>query len=574
MQTSFPIVRGIGIGKVLKLDDLMVSDLYTCGTYHDESESMMFSLDKAKQQLKMLHMKSLNRSDDSFAEVVEIMASLLEDENIVDGFHRELKNRENAYEAIVSNIAHFEKQFKNMDTLYYKERATVMRDIGQRLIGNLLNIETNPVHELSEPTIVIAEEIKPSILLDADLEMVKGMISTIGGETSHTAILCKAAGIPLLSGVEDLSIFVDGDLLILDALENKIINNPETEIIDKYNLKIERLAAYVTRLSKEQPKVLKLGDERIFVYGNISSPEDVKQFQTQKMDGVGLYRTEFLFLGSDEAPDEDMQFNAYKKVVEGLKGLPVTFRTIDIGGDKKLQYIDLGYEENPFLGYRAIRFCLEEPYVSWFRIQLRAMLRCQDTGPIKIMFPMVSTVHELECAKDILREEMCGLGYEVDSDRVKIGIMVEVPSVAICADIFAPHVDFFSIGTNDLTQFVLAADRMNPKLKNLYSYFNPAVLRLIKNVVEVGNKHDVEVSLCGEMASDPLAIPLLAGFGLRHFSVSPPYINRTKYMLKDLEEDKLKLIVDKVMDYADQEDVKAYMKEIQKDLYGSNVFYL
>lgn len=571
---SYPVVRGIGIGKVIKIDDVFTDELYTAGSEIEEHESMQYAIEKSKKQLKELHMKSMDRSDDSFAKVVEIMASLLDDDAILDGFFKELESGKNAYEAVVANVSYYEHKFSDMDTLYYKERSAVMRDIGQRLVGNLLNIDLNPLKGIVEPSIIIAEEIKPSVILDANTDIIKGVISTYGGETSHTAILCKAAGIPLISGVQELSDYTDGGLMILDAIENKIICQPDEELLESYETKLKRLAAYEARMIQGQPDNLKIGSERLFVYGNISSPDDLKHFRKQKPDGIGLYRTEFLFLRRDQAPTEEEQSLAYRQVVEGMKGLPVTFRTIDIGGDKRLAYMDLGHEDNPFLGYRAIRFCLEEPYVTWFRAQLRAMVKCCGNGPIKIMFPMVSTISELKCAISILDEELAGLGYEWGTDKIQIGIMVEVPSVAICADQFAPYVDFFSIGTNDLTQFVLAADRMNPKLKSLYSYFNPAVLRLVKNVIDVGQKHDVEVSLCGEMASDPLAIPLLAGFGLRHFSVSPPYINRTKYMLKDLKEDQLKAIVEQVMAFSSQEDIRDYLKDLQKELYGSNVFYL
>ena len=574
MHKGFPIVRGIGIGKIVKIDDVFSDDMYTGGSAEKEVEILQYTIERASDQLRELHMRSLDRSDDSFAKVVEIMVSLMEDPEILDGFFRELSSGKNAYESIVSNVSFYEHKFSSMDSLYYKERSAVMRDIGQRLVAIILNIDLNPIEDILEASIIVAEEIKPSDVIDADTDYVKGMISTYGGETSHTAILCKAAGIPLISGVEDLSEFVDGKDIILDAIENKTIIDPDTEILEKYKIKQERLAAYEAKMVQSQPKVLKIGNEEAFVYGNISSPDDLKHFRKQKPDGIGLYRTEFLFLSREDVPTEEEQCKAYSEVVEGMKGLPVTFRTIDIGGDKRLSYMDLGHEDNPFLGYRAIRFCLEEPYVTWFRAQLRAMINCHGKGDIKIMFPMVSTISELQSATAILKEEFESLGLNWEERNIKIGIMVEVPSVAVCADQFAPYVDFFSIGTNDLTQFVLAADRMNPKLKSLYSYFNPAVLRLVKSVIEVGQKHNVEVSLCGEMASDPLAIPLLAGFGLREYSVSPPYINRTKHMLKDLKEDKLKEIVDEVMMLSNHNEVRVYLKSLQKELYGSGMFYL
>lgn len=442
-----------------------------------------------------------------------------------------------AEEAVRDVVERFAAKFEALSSAYMRERAADIRDVGKRLLGALSGGAEAGLAGLRERAILVAEDLSPSETVQLDKRYVLAFVTRTGGRTSHTAILSRSLGIPAVVGAgEPLDSVRTGDMLIVDGAAGQCIVRPDEATLREYEARMEaerdRLA--LERESRFRPAVSADG-RSVEIGANIGTVAEAEAAADSGADGIGLYRTEFLFMHADRLPDEEEQYRAYREVAEKMGGRPVIIRTMDIGGDKALPYLDLPKEANPFLGYRAIRIGLERQ--DWLRTQLRALARASAHGDVKVMFPMISGIGEWRLAKRLFDEELAKLRSEgvPIASRIETGIMVEIPSVALLADIFAREVDFFSIGTNDLVQYTLAVDRMNEKVAPLYDYFHPAVLQLIRRVIEASHAYGKWTGMCGGMAGDPLAAPLLLGYGLDEWSMDMNSIPKVKQALSVLD---------------------------------------
>ncbi len=415
---------------------------------------------------------------------------------------------------------------------------------------------------------VVAREITPSDISQLDRDNTLGIISETGGKSSHSAILARTLEIPAVMGVRDILDYVEnGDLIIVDGETGLVFINPDEETVARYEDLLAKYECFKKSLSDIRGmSTVTLDGVEIELAANVASPKDLDDVFKNDGEAIGLYRTEFLYLDSSLLPPEDLQFEDYKNVVEAMEGRPVIIRTLDIGGDKKLDYLAIPEEENPFLGYRAIRLCLDRQEI--FKVQLRAILRASAFGCVRILFPMISSLEELREAKKILeetKEELRTEGIPFD-ESVQSGIMVEVPSAAILSDYFAKEVDFFSIGTNDLIQYTVAVDRGNEKLSHLYSQYHPAVLRLIKTVIDNGREAGIWVGMCGESAGDPKLIPVLLGMGLKEFSMTASSILQARWIIRNLRKSDLEQAAEKVLSLPTAEDVEHYCTSLLQSL--------
>lgn len=449
------------------------------------------------------------------------------------------------------------------DNAYMQERAADVKDVAKRAMSHLLGKRLPNIAGISSPVVIVAHEITPSDTSQMDAKFVKGIVTDLGGRTSHAAIMSRTLRIPAIVGSNNITTSVEhGQMMIVDGLNGDTIVDPTDEQVKEYEAKADAFEAERAEWAKlvDAPSVSKDGKE-FEIAANIGTPDDTEDAVKQGADGVGLFRSEFLYMDNDHMPSEDEQFEAYKKAVIGMNGKPVVVRTMDIGGDKPLEYMPLPEEENPFLGYRAIRICLDRPEL--FKTQLRALVRASEFGPVSIMFPMIATVAELRQAKAIFEEakvevqkEHPGLG-----DDVKIGMMIEIPLAALNAGQLAEEVDFFSIGTNDLIQYSFAADRGNEAVSYLYQPLNPAFLSLIKHVITSAHEHGAKAAMCGEMAGDEMALPLLMGMGLDEYSMSATSILRTRSMMKKLDTKEWAGYVDEIIaNCATVEEVQKFVK--------------
>ncbi|OAS86666.1 MULTISPECIES: phosphoenolpyruvate--protein phosphotransferase [Metabacillus] len=469
----------------------------------------------------------------------------------------------NAEFAMKETADMFVSMFESMDNEYMKERAADIRDVTKRVIAHLLGVQIPNPSIISEEVVIIAEDLTPSDTAQLNRQFVKGFTTDIGGRTSHSAIMARSMEIPAVVGTKQATSSIEnGVMVIVDGLDGDVIIDPSSEVIAQYEEKKAKYEAQKAEWAKlvNEPTVTKDG-QHVELAANIGTPDDVKGVLENGGEAVGLYRTEFLYMGRDQLPTEDEQFDAYKAVLERMEGKPVVVRTLDIGGDKELPYLNLPKEMNPFLGFRAIRLCLEEQDI--FRTQLRALLRASSYGNLKIMFPMIATVSEFREAKAILLEEkekLVANGVQV-SNSIEIGMMVEIPSTAVMADQFAKEVDFFSIGTNDLIQYTMAADRMNERVSYLYQPYNPAILRLISMVIDAAHKEGKWAGMCGEMAGDQIAIPLLLGLGLDEFSMSATSILPARTQIKELSKEQAQSVKEKVLAMSTTEEVVEFVKE-------------
>ena len=507
--------------------------------------------DKAKEQLTKIRAIAAESLGEEEAQVFDAHIMVLSDPDLMDQtkavIDSEQVNAEYAFKQVTDT---FITMFEEMtDNAYMQERAADIRDVRKRVLANLLNVTLPSPATIEEEVIIIAEDLTPSDTAQLNKKYVKAFVTNIGGRTSHSAIMARSLEIPAIVGTKDITKRVsDGDQLIVDGMEGHVYINPSEKEISSFNSKAEEFEV----LKKEwdqllnEPSVTKDG-KHVELAANIGTPKDLVGVKDNGGEGIGLYRTEFLYMDSTELPSEDEQYDAYKKVLEGMDNKPVVVRTMDIGGDKELPYLELPKEMNPFLGYRAIRVSLDQDEI--FRTQLRALLRASVHGTLRIMFPMIATLPEFREAKAILEEEKALLlekGIEV-SDSIEVGIMVEIPAAAVLADQFAKEVDFFSIGTNDLIQYTMAADRMNERVSYLYQPYNPSILRLIKGVIDAAHNEGKWAGMCGEMAGDQIAVPLLIGLGLDEFSMSATSILKTRSLLKKLDSTEMKELADKAV---------------------------
>lgn len=456
--------------------------------------------------------------------------------------------------------------FASMGDELMQQRATDMRDIKTRMQKILLGVSSVDIASLPAGSIIVAKDLTPSMTAGINPDNVCGIVTELGGKTSHSAILARALEIPAVVAVEGfLNNVKDGDTVVLDGSEGIVFVNPEETITAEYETK--RTAYLKEKKELDQyigkPTVTKDG-VTIELVANIGKPEDVDKVLQYDAEGIGLFRTEFLFMDRNSMPTEDEQFEAYQKVAIAMNGKPVIIRTLDIGGDKEIPYMGLKKDENPFLGYRAIRFCLDRRE-DVYRPQLRALLRASAFGNIKIMVPMVTCLEEFREAKAMIEEvkaelDLKGIAYKRD---IQVGIMVETAAASLMADAFAKEVDFFSIGTNDLTQYTMSVDRGNDKVSYLYSPLNPAVLRSIRHIIQCGRKEGIMVGMCGEAASDPLMIPLLLAFGLNEFSMSASAVLNARKLITGYSIAELQSIADQAMSFVTAGEVEAYMRELQ-----------
>lgn len=559
---------GIAIGKALVVEKKAIEiQMKKIDNIEMEKERFLNAVEIAKDQvnkIKNLTEKKLGKDE---AAIFDAHMMMLNDPELVGAVTMQIENEKvNAEYALNTTVDMFIGIFQQMDNEYMRERASDVKDVGGRISRILLGINDTSLAEIYEKCIVVAKDLTPSDTAQMDSEMVMGFVTDMGGRTSHSAIMARTLEIPAVVGTQNGTENIkNGDILIVDGDKGVVIINPEKKIIDEYNKKIEEIVKYKNELVKyKDAESITLDGRSVELAANIGSPKDISGVIKNGAEGIGLFRTEFLYMDRDSMPTEEEQFNAYKEVLEGMKDKPVIIRTLDIGGDKKLSYLPIGEEMNPFLGYRAIRICLDRRDI--FKTQLRALYRASVYGKLKIMFPMISGLPEILSAKEIIEEVKQELEKEGEafSDKVQVGIMIEIPSAAVTSDILAKHVDFFSIGTNDLVQYSLAVDRMNEKISHMYDPFNPAVLRLIKMVIDNGHKEGIMVGMCGEMAGDPEAVPVLLGLGLDEFSMSASSVLNARKLIRGLEYKKAQEIADKVLTLSTSLEIKEYINTILK----------
>lgn len=483
---------------------------------------------------------------------------VLDDPELIQPIQDKIKNENaNAATALTDVTTQFVTIFESMDNEYMKERAADIRDVSKRVLSHILGIELPNPSMIDESVVIVGNDLTPSDTAQLNKEFVQGFATNIGGRTSHSAIMSRSLEIPAIVGTKSITQEVkQGDMIIVDGLNGDVIVNPTEDELIAYQDKRERYFADKKELQKlRDADTVTVDGVHAELAANIGTPNDLPGVIENGAQGIGLYRTEFLYMGRDQMPTEEEQFEAYKEVLEAMNGKRVVVRTLDIGGDKELSYLNLPEEMNPFLGYRAIRLCLAQQDI--FRPQLRALLRASVYGKLNIMFPMVATINEFREAKAILLEEKENLkneGHDI-SDDIELGIMVEIPATAALADVFAKEVDFFSIGTNDLIQYTLAADRMSERVSYLYQPYNPSILRLVKQVIEASHKEGKWTGMCGEMAGDETAIPLLLGLGLDEFSMSATSILKARRQINGLSKNEMTELANRAVDYATQEEV-------------------
>ncbi|HHO5869033.1 TPA: phosphoenolpyruvate--protein phosphotransferase [Staphylococcus aureus] len=483
---------------------------------------------------------------------------VLDDPELIQPIQDKIKNENaNAATALTDVTTQFVTIFESMDNEYMKERAADIRDVSKRVLSHILGVELPNPSMIDESVVIVGNDLTPSDTAQLNKEFVQGFATNIGGRTSHSAIMSRSLEIPAIVGTKSITQEVkQGDMIIVDGLNGDVIVNPTEDELIAYQDKRERYFADKKELQKlRDADTVTVDGVHAELAANIGTPNDLPGVIENGAQGIGLYRTEFLYMGRDQMPTEEDQFEAYKEVLEAMGGKRVVVRTLDIGGDKELSYLNLPEEMNPFLGYRAIRLCLAQQDI--FRPQLRALLRASVYGKLNIMFPMVATINEFREAKAILLEEKENLkneGHDI-SDDIELGIMVEIPATAALADVFAKEVDFFSIGTNDLIQYTLAADRMSERVSYLYQPYNPSILRLVKQVIEASHKEGKWTGMCGEMAGDETAIPLLLGLGLDEFSMSATSILKARRQINGLSKNEMTELANRAVDCATQEEV-------------------
>ena len=492
---------------------------------------------------------------------------VLDDPELIQPIEDKIKNEQvNAPTALSDVTGQFITIFEAMDNEYMKERAADIRDVSKRVLAHILGVELPNPSMIDESVVIIGNDLTPSDTAQLNKEFVQGFVTNIGGRTSHSAIMSRSLEIAAVVGTKSITQEVkQGDMIIVDGLTGEVIIDPTEDEVIAYQNKRERFFEDKKELQKlRDEETTTVDGAHAELAANIGTPNDLKGVIENGAEGVGLYRTEFLYMGRDEMPSEDEQFEAYKKVLETMEDKRVVVRTLDIGGDKELPYLNLPEEMNPFLGYRAIRLCLDQPDI--FRPQLRALLRASAYGKLNIMFPMVATIKEFRDAKALLLEEKENLtneGIEV-SDDIEVGIMVEIPSTAALADVFAKEVDFFSIGTNDLIQYTMAADRMSERVSYLYQPYNPAILRLVQQVINASHNEGKWTGMCGEMAGDEIAIPLLLGLGLDEFSMSATSILKARRQIKGLSKNEMEELAQKAINCATSEEVQDLVSNYTK----------
>jgi phosphotransferase system enzyme I (PtsI) len=543
--------NGIAIAKAYRLVEPNLSiEKQTIEDAESEVSRFKEAIEKSKAELEAIRDRAQVELGADKAAIFEAHLLVLTDPELNGPIEDKIKSEKvNAEAALKDTADMFVMMFEQMDNEYMKERAADIRDVTKRILSHLLGVQLVNPSMIAEEVIIVAEDLTPSDTAQLNRQYVLGFTTDIGGRTSHSAIMARSMEIPAVVGTKSATEDINnGDLVIVDGLKGEVHINPTPELVEEYRNIHQQYEAQKTEWAKlVNEKTVSADDHHVELAANIGTPKDLKGVIENGGEGVGLYRTEFLYMGRDQLPTEEEQYEAYKAVLEGMNGKPVVVRTLDIGGDKELPYLQLPKELNPFLGFRAIRLCLEEQDI--FRTQLRALLRASSYGNLKVMFPMIATLDEFREAKAILEDEkqkLISAGQKV-SDSIELGIMVEIPSTAVLADQFAKEVDFFSIGTNDLIQYTMAADRMNQRVSYLYQPYSPSILRLVKMVIDAAHAEGKWAGMCGEMAGDETAIPLLIGLGLDEFSMSATSILKARSQIKKLSKAEMEKLATQVL---------------------------
>ena len=561
MVSGILVSPGIAFAKalLLKEEPIVINNRQILDNKIDaEIERFKEARQKSSEQLNAIMERAKTTLGEDKAAIFEGHIMLLEDEDLEQEVISRIQSKHSSADAAVQSVFETQaKELENLDDEYLKERAADIRDIGKRLLKNILGIEIVDLSAISQPCILVATDLTPSETAQLNLDMVLGFITDAGGRTSHTSIMARSLEIPAIVGTSNATQAIkQGDFVILDAINNAIYINPDHTTEEKLKQVQAKYIADKEELAKlkDLPAVT-LDGHQVEICANIGTVRDIAGADRNGYEGVGLYRTEFLFMDRDAYPNEEEQFKAYKEVAESTNGLSVIVRTMDIGGDKDVPYMHLPKEENPFLGWRAIRICLDRKEI--LHAQLRAILRASAFGKLRIMFPMIISVEEIRILKseiNILKEQLTAEGKAFDKE-IEIGVMIETPAAAVIARHLAKEVDFFSIGTNDLTQYTLAVDRGNELISHLYNPFSPSVLTLIKNVIDASHKEGKWTGMCGELAGDERATILLLGMGLDEFSMSAVSIPKIKKLIRNTNYEEAKKFAETALEKATAKEI-------------------
>ncbi|MGZ3787345.1 MAG: phosphoenolpyruvate--protein phosphotransferase [Bacteriovorax sp.] len=564
MMKGTPASPGIAIGRALLIqeEELVIPNYIS--SFELEEARLGQAIQKSKLELSALREKTLKTLGEDKAQIFEAHLMILEDPELLKKTLQKIKKESvNAEFALDFVAKQFVAMFESMEDAYLKERASDIRDVTSRLLYALLKKTKISLENLPEPVILVARDLTPSQTASMDRKNVIGFLTDIGGKTSHTAIMARTLEIPAIVGLHNITSSVkDGEQIAFDGEAGIVAVGPTEQEIRSFNKKHEANLAYKKELGQfiGLPSTT-LDGYHVELAGNIGTPNDLEAFDRNDGEAIGLYRTEFLFMDRTEMPSEEEQYHSYSAVIKGLKGKSCIIRTLDIGGDKKLDYLHIGNEANPFLGYRAIRICLREPEI--FKKQLRALLRASVHGPLSVMFPMISSLEEILEVKKIFNEVKSELESEnvPFSHNIQLGIMIEIPSAAILSDILADHVDFFSIGTNDLTQYTCAVDRMNEKIEHLYNPYNPGLLRLICTTIKNARAKNKMVGICGSMAHQKDLVPLFVGMGVSELSMSAMHILPTRKIIRNLKKSDCEKLVAEFLKLGTADEVKKLLNQ-------------
>ena len=559
--------RGVAVGNVYRYiqEEIVIPDYnVTEDKVEEEIGKFATAMASTLKQLDTIRKKALDEMGPEEAAIFEAHMQIAQDPSLSDGIKSLVESSHmNVVAATAQTIETFANIFLGMEDAYMRERGADIKDIGDRLMRNMLGMNPRGLSHISGEVILVAHDLVPSDTASLDKAVVKGIVTAAGGPTSHAAIMARTLEIPAVMGVGDIESFADGDKAVVLGTDGIVEINPSDADWTEYTNQALAFQEELKRLRESANlEATTIDGHHVELFGNIGKAKDAKHALTMGAQGIGLYRTEFLYMENDELPAEEIQFEEYKKVAQDMKGQPVIIRTMDIGGDKELKCLDLPSEMNPFLGYRAIRISLNRPDI--FKVQLRALLRASAFGDIHIMYPMIASVEEVKQANAILdecKEELAAEGKDFNKD-IKVGIMIEVPAAAVISPILAKYVDFFSIGTNDLCQYTLAVDRMNEAIGSLYQPLHPGVLRLIKHVIDASHEQGKFTGMCGELASDPVATMILLGLGLDEFSMTASSIPLIKNILRSVSKTECEEVANKALTMDTAEEITEYAKSV------------
>jgi len=570
---GIPVSAGVVRGKVLVITtsrDTVPQRSISEDGIPAEMQRLEQALIQTRQEILAVQQKVADNLGAADANIFDAHLLVLEDPTLLDETTRLMREQLVSVDYAYQQVA--EKYAATLETIeddYLRERAADLRDVKIRVLNHLIGRAPEDVlSHLNEPCIIIAHDLTPSTTAQLNKKFVLGFATEIGSKTSHTAIMSRSLEIPAIVGLPDITAnLVTGEYVLLDGYNGVVVLNPTEQTLFEYGQLVRRQMSLQEELGELRDKpAVTLDGRKVILSANLETPDDVENVKVCGAEGVGLYRTEYLFINRDGLPSEEDQYEAYHKVAAALKGQPVVIRTLDLGGDKFLSSLQIPQEMNPFLGWRAIRFCLQE--LDVFRVQLRAILRASAVGNVKIMYPMISGVEELKQANAILeecKEQLRAEGKPFD-DKLETGAMIEIPSAALAADALAKRVQFFSLGTNDLIQYSLAVDRMNEKIAHLYEPSHPAILRLIQMTVEAAHRKGLWVGVCGEMAGDPAMVPLLLGLGVDELSCAPPLVPRIKKLVRQIKQSEAEALVKQALECDSGTEIHALSQQLARNV--------